>query len=724
MMESDGANPPGDDEELEVDGASPRPKKGLEYDDDDPNLALVFSKSVDGIATLKDVSKQVLEDFEDAWESTEDYRERAASNWALFAGELPKKSYPYENSANAHLPLMLENTTRIHTRAYSELFGDWTRTFNVLGIGPDDDSVAQILSRHGNWQLGQQLPDFKRQQARGLLIFFTMGDVTNHSYYDNAREQNAHEILTCDEFVTPYSHVTTMPDYSDLPYVCKIVHRYRHELEAMRDVWVDVDKVLERAAPSWEDDPVGAFGRSTAEAQRIEITDSKRSNAYKLIWYEGWVSDLPGQDRSRFCQVIVDYTTKIVLSLTIHEEEDWQDRERFDRQVAEGEQYSMALEQFTQMAQAFEQASQQHAIDQAAHAEVGAEVGSVAMDPQHHADMMAAHAQVAPQAPQPLPPRPPQPDWMIENGPEPLPVKRKPLHMFCHGVCIESLVGNLGLSYGHQQADHNRAVDTWISQFTDAATLANGGSFITTGTVDWDKPFQISPGKINRMKNVLAGDIDKHFKQLTLGQANPQLMELVSIVWDKAQSSIQSSPVLSGEAGKSGETFRGLNSRVEQASKQLSVPTSWYGEFFKKIVQNNAKLNAVYLRDEEIFMVNNDRAGTMEELKLGRKLYLRNYQITLASELTFSSVDAKIAAADEVLQMTNAFPQLQGNARFAYDALKKSLLLRSRQDLVDDLGPPPPPTTIPFGTPPPMPPGMVPGQPGAEGQPPGGAPTQ
>lgn len=542
-------------------------------------------------------------------------------------------------------------------------------------------------------------------------MFFAQGDVTNHSYYDTVNRRNAHEILTPDEFVTPFSHVTTMPDYSDLPRVTKVMHRYRHELEAMDGIWLDVDKILAGEPPCWDDEPSSDYARGIAEAQGIQVSESKRSNAYRLLLQEGWF-DLPGQDRQRFCQVIVEYSTKAVLSLTIHEEDDWQDRERYDRQSAEGEQYAATN-------QAFMAAKAQHDAMSQAHAEIGSEIHGMAVDPRHAQDLMAAHA---PLGPAPTPPV--QPDWMLDGVPDeegnvlPEPVRRVPLHMFAHGVCIEPLIGNLGLSFGRQQADHNRAVDTWLSQYTDAATLSNCWSLILAGGAEFEDDFSIAPGKTNHLKNVPAGDIDKYIKELRPAPANPQFMEMIGLVWDKAQSSIQSSPVLSGEAGKSGETFRGMNSRIEQAVKQLSVPTRWYADFFSVIARNNAKLNAAYLRDEEIFMVNNDRAGTpgMEELRIGRKMYERNYQITMASDLSFATDAQRIAQADECMQMPTAMPPLQGNQLYLYLATKASLTARNRYDLVEALGPKPPANTIPFGTPPPPPPGVVPGaRPGAPG---------
>lgn len=675
------------------DGVSEAP---LVFEEDDPNLVAVFMEHKDGRKALKRLSQQVIEDFDAAWEGAEEYRERASADWKLFAGDLPKKTWPFEHCANAHVPMMLENITRLTFRAQAELFGDWQNVCVFTPIGPDDEHTAQILSRHSNWQINTQIRDFKRQQARGLLIYFAGGDVTSHSYYDNEREQNAHEILTCDDFVTPFSHVTTMPDYSDLPYYCKIKRLYRHQIEAMRGKWHDVDAVLESEAPSWEDAPESAMRRAVAEVQGTEAIETKRSTAYKLIHYEGW-AELPGHDRQRFVKMVVDYATHSVLELTIHEEVDWQDQQRYERELAEMQMYIAARDEHAAMTQSRELAEQTAAQQ--------------STSPEHYAFLTSAIP--------PLPPEPMPPGWVqspedLEAGP--LPPKRKPLYMFGHAVCIEPIVGNLGLSYGRMQADHNRAADTWLSQFTDSATLGNAWGLIVAQGIEFERPFSFGPGKINEAKNVAAGELDKYIKELKPGQANPQLTELIDRVWTWAQSSMQAPSVLSGEAGKSGETFRGISSRIEQATKQLTVTTRAYADFLKNILQNNAKLNATFMKDEEIVQVNNELIGTMEELRVGRALYLRNYQIQIRADLRYASDAQRVAEADEVAGMTNAFPDFAANPRLRYLAIKKALEARGRHDMVQALGDPPPST--PFGAPPPPPPGM--GQPGA---PPGAPPN-
>jgi len=76
------------------------PEGKIKYDEDEPNLVETFQKSEVGRAWLKRICKRVLEDFDQDWESTKEYRERQAQDFKLFAGTLPAKDFPFEHCAN------------------------------------------------------------------------------------------------------------------------------------------------------------------------------------------------------------------------------------------------------------------------------------------------------------------------------------------------------------------------------------------------------------------------------------------------------------------------------------------------------------------------------------------------------------------------------------------------------------------------------------------------
>src|SRR5690348_14245849 len=106
-----------DDYKIEVKVEEDPKDKVPPYSDDSMNLVEEFSKSKQGVAYLKKISTKVDDDFRTDWEDSSDYREKQKANWKIFAGDLPEKDWPFEDSANPHIPLMLENLSRLCFRA-------------------------------------------------------------------------------------------------------------------------------------------------------------------------------------------------------------------------------------------------------------------------------------------------------------------------------------------------------------------------------------------------------------------------------------------------------------------------------------------------------------------------------------------------------------------------------------------------------------------------------
>lgn len=679
--------------------------QGLEYNEDDPNLVQSFLQSEEGQEELREIADTVISRFDESWEASSQYRKRFADDLKMFFGELPPKEYPFQNSANAHVPLMLANVVRLAFRTEAEMFANWQNFHNWTPMGPMDTETAECITYHSNWQFREKLTDFPREMSRAILFFYIGGDVTSHAWWDPIREVNVHETLTPDEFVTPYAYKTTRPDYSDLPFYTKIVRRYPHELRQMADKWVGVDDVINGRRPAYDDDPEEEIRRARMEAEGIDTPMNDEGAAYKLLWHEGWF-ELPNQDRQRFCQVILDYQTRTVLSLRIQEEVPWQEKIRFQRQTAEMQQFRAGLQMHLQ-----------------ARAQVESQAQELQAGAPHMGMQQLAAAQIGlGQAQAAVPPPPPQPPWMRQPMDEPAPMKKKPIYMFSHGVCIEGLTGNLGLAFGKILADLNRGADTLLSQYTDAGTLANCKTLITTKNIEFDSPLEFAPGKINKV-DCPPGQLADNIMPLDFQPANPQLMELVSAFWQWAQS--QSPEILSGQPGKSGETARGVYARIEQAVAELSVAARHFGmSFLRNIIINNARLNAIYLDDEEWFSVLSHKTGNVELLKAGRQMYERNYQVTLEADFRFSSKAQRIAEADELVMMPASFPPLQGNLAFQKYAVVEALKARGRFDVLPFLGadPPVPPMFGAPSIPQPPPTGGPPGAPPPGGPPPQGGP--
>lgn len=685
------------------------------YDEDAENLVEQFMEHPEGIEALKKLQKLCRRKFDTDWEGSEEHRQRHADDWKIFAGELPAKDFPFKGCANTHVPIMLENVSRLHSRLMSEVYGDWTNVFGVVPVGPDDELEADILTLHGNWQIREDIPDFQRQMDRAVLSMLLWGDVTCRSYYDEIRRQNRHEILTSDDFVVPYVYTTTMPDYSDLPHYHIILRFDAYQIEAQRDVWYDVDKILDRQ-PQFDDDPDQPLAKASSEVDGIAIPEDAEHAPYRLIQTEGWFK-LPNQAASRWCQVIWDYNTDNIVSLQFLEEDDWRDVERYEQEAAQLADYQMANQAWQSQVLALQQEDEMQR-------------NMVLMDPMMD-DMMREQA-LSLIAQKPVPPKPNPPAWSkAPDDPfeKPKPIRKVPVRMVTHGVCIENMRGAIGLSYGRIQADFNRAANTALSQFVDAATLANAKVLLHTSRVQWPAGgFAMTPGKAIQVEGVTDDELKANVMPLEFAPANSQLLELVSQMVRYGQSSMQAPDVLSGEAGKSGETFRGHAARIEQATKQLSTLARKVSMFSQHVFVNNAKLNAVFLPDHEMLRVVDHKLMEARTIEVSRKMYQRNYKVELRSDLRFTSEAQRITEADQMVQLPGAVPPLQANIPFIYSAVEKALKARGRDDMVQYLGPKPPPPQTPLGMPPPPPPGPPgmppPGGPAAPSGPQGGAPPQ
>jgi hypothetical protein len=106
------------------------------FNEDEENLIPTFLKSEEGKEALKKIAENIKRDFDDEWEAQRRYREKRALAWKMFAGDLPPKPEAFKDMANLHIPMMLENMSRLTCRAHSELFGDEQTIFGVKPVGP------------------------------------------------------------------------------------------------------------------------------------------------------------------------------------------------------------------------------------------------------------------------------------------------------------------------------------------------------------------------------------------------------------------------------------------------------------------------------------------------------------------------------------------------------------------------------------------------------------
>lgn len=716
--EQPGDKPPEEKEEDKVQD-SEIPIANWVEDLDAPNLVTFFKASEEGRKWLGDtLAKQACDDTQQWWDDSEEYRRNRAKINRLYTGFLKKKTFPHEHCANAHVPLVLEDVSRLASNIYAEIFQDRDMIFGVKATGPDDYETAEILTVHGNWRLRHELTDFLGQMDMAVVEFLLAGSVIAYSWRDMKGERNRHDILVIGkDVVLPYVDRTTMVDLSDLPGITRIVRKYRNELEDMRDSgeWENIDHVLKEETPPEADFMDNIIREQGEQREGMRSSDNPKHRPWVFFEYHGWVR-MPGETHVRPVKATVSAVKKIVVHLQIREEPDWKDQMRFDRQSNELAQFQTDTQAFPQVQAEYEMALQQPPMPE--------------MDP-----MGQPLPPALPPEP-PMPPTPPQWAQADETGmfQPPEPVRRVTVNMFSHGRCTYNPDGMLGLGFGDVLAPFNKLNDEALNRFYDQATANNSPGWLTLGNLLVGNKALV-PNQVTAVQNAGVDDIRKLLMDLRPGPANPQLLEIVRYSDEKAEAAVAAPGVLSGQPGKSGETFRGLATRAEKATKQLTTAGVKFLAFLDQVLKNDAKLLARFMDDEELVQVNDHlqdyRKFTREqgELRITRDMYLRNYEVSFTADVRFTSQAQKIAEADEILAMVNqVFPPIPPGApipdpmaALRYAAVSQAFRARGMQDLIPLLGPPPDAPMVPMGTPmlpPPPPPGMGP-PPGAPPGPPG-----
>lgn len=685
-------------------------EEAFDYDDDEINLVPIFKKKRQGQFALRRLVDKVLTDFKESFDATQPFRQQMADTYSFFAGKLePKKAAMFKGMSNAHVPLLLENTIRMTYRQSYELFGNWTNVYGVTPIGPDDDRVAKLLALHGNWQIRKRIKNFKREIGhRGLLIYNLFGDFVVDSYWDPVRRSNQHEVLTADDFGCAYSHVSTMPDLSDVPWRWKLIHKSAADLRAMVGLWEDVDTVLDMIPPAWGSEISSILSETIDKIVGVNKTSYTKGD-YVLVQYEGWLN-LPGQKKDRFCRLIVDRATRTPVFLDIYERPDPYDKKRFELQNTQREQWLGQLQEYQAVLQLQDEVQQQA-------------MGLALTSPDAGEGATQAVLMARQLGEQPTPEPPPMPEWMKgDPAREPDPVLYTPIHMKTHFVNIEPVMGFFGMGIARVQADQNRTANIGLSAFIDQAWFANFRTFLAKGDIQFENgKLDIRPGIINRVHG--ANDLRTDIVPLEFGEANAQLLKVVEMMREFGNSASNTPEVLSGAEGKSGETMGGISARLEQATKMLSVPTGKYADGVTQVLINNGILNAIFMPEEEFFFVNNHDplVGQLgwQQFKVLREMYDRPFDVEISADLKFISNQQRIAEADSLVQLPNAVQALQGNLAFQYETVVKALEARNRFDLIPLLGARPP-TPQMFGMPS-IPAPMPPGAPSGGQQSPGGA---
>lgn len=620
------SGPLGSDYQPSLDDVGPEsqlPQKP-EHDAITENLA---PETVDLVATLgvedqQKLADEVIRAYERDWKGSERFRARRTSIVKLFLGMLPPADDEDGSvgGARVHYPIIATAINRMHARVYDQQFPSNGEFFGVKPMDATDLERAVRVAKHLNWQIMHQIPEYVMNHDVLIMQWLLYGSAFSYIYQDPVKNRPCHEACSTEDIVLPYTFQTTDPSLSDVPRITRIVRKYRNEIDDLVDAgyYQNMDLIDKKEAEGGTSGSSGGTGfmanvsgsqgaQSMDEVmQRAQGVDkpaedsdgSKDGPRVFLEQHRYW--KLPGDKKSRPVVATVDKATKVLVGLRLREDEDPQDRARYNREKAAlRASYDAAMQQYQMNMVAYVQQFGQplqpqmgQPQDMTMPPEPGA--GDMTQPPMPGATGSTMPGMNPMQPPAPEPPPPPA---------DPTPPRMVAINFFTHFICIPNPEGIYGFGIGYLLEGHNMVADTIASQIVDAGTLANTKTFFYSRQCRMKRgDLRIKPGEGVEV-DVAPQDMDKAIKMVEFGPPDAQLASFIKDQKEEAAELSGANEILSGEVGGSNETATTTQIRISQALTAISILNKRYTRARTFEGQKLARLNSVHLDDVEYFTV-------------------------------------------------------------------------------------------------------------------------
>lgn len=657
------------------------------------------------------IGNRVWKDYDRDFRSSERYREKRASILKLFIGMLP----PSENDgAQVHFSIVAKACIRIHARIYDQQFPSNGEFFGVKPTDAFDLDRSIRVAKHLNWQILHQIPEYVPNHKALIMQWLLYGSAFSYVYWSATKNRPCHEVCATEDIILPYKRKSTDPNLADMPRITRILRMQRHELEAEADTgyFTNVDKLLEKldagqgtSTQAEDSQKSSSIQEVTDKASGVEKPDDNEDTGQvTLLEQHRWLK-LPGEKRERPVIVTIDRESKIVVSVRLREDEDPEDRARYNlEQQANEASYAAAMQQYQMDLQAYEMNQTQAPM-----------MGEMTSTP---LPMQGETSSTGPMMPPPVPPPVPPP---------PAPPKMVPIHFFTHYLCIPNPEGVYGYGIGFLLEGNNMLADTLASYVVDAAFLNSTATFIYSRQAKLGRgEFKIRPGE-GVQTDLNPQDLDKGIKKLDFAPPDPALNNMIKAQQEDADDVSSAGDILSGEVGGSNETATTTQIRIGQALQAIAIWNKDYGRARTCEGQKLARLNSVYIGDEEYFSVVDpykklpppqpgmDMQPSVEKVQVGRRDYLEDTDITITADQRMASQPQRMAEAQAAFNIVNGNPYLASNPFLMAAVARKLFRAMDDPELIAALQMMPAP--MPMGMP------GQPGQPQPGGPPQGGPPN-
>ena len=631
----------------DLEGEQPPPPSPTQEISEKDNLAAVFRRD-----ELKKIGAKVCSKFSADVSSRADRMKKLKLLQDAYAMKAKPKSFPFHNAANVMTPTVAGPQLQIQARLFDMTWPATGKVFYAIAGSAEEMSIAGVAETFANSYVRYKMPYMSQGLDDTLHQMCLYGSAFRRTYWDAYERKVRSDWIPIDDFVVAATQRSQDPSMSDVPRYTMV-----HRMSA-----TDIDNYIldgiftldpegkEKLKKSTADTALTDFGAATAKIDGVASGEADEDSLRQVLeqhcrWQMPKDGRHPAFDgRSHYVMITVDAATEEVLRITLREEDDPDDKRRFDRQMQAFEQYMQqkAVVEAAQMAQLQAQLAPPPPMDATMDpgmAPMGPpdasgppEMGGMDVAGPPGSDAFGAMVDRA----GPLPTGgmasaepPPVPEMPAPVNP-PTPIRKRQICFFTHYRCFPS-EGFYGLGYGDMLYGLSLALNTTINQHIDGITLRNAKPMFMSRQVRMQRgAVNVQPGEAIEVDGPVSAIRDA-IMFLDPPDNDPSTVPLIKMMDGMKDAISGSSDMMSGQAPGSNQTKVGMQILAEQANLPISVLGRRVKEAFRHELDKIWRCWGVFLEDDEITDVVNE-AGLPDKVQIGRWMFSPNARVVPAAD--------------------------------------------------------------------------------------------
>lgn len=632
------------DEIIPEDETTAAPRKEDLDDSERSNLAAFMSPEMQ-----KSIASKVRDRYDRDLSSRSDRMKRLRDLQEMYALVPKPKNFPFHKAANVKTPALTGPNLQIQARLYDMVWPPAGKIFTVVPATAEDQAIARITETFANSYVRYRMPYMAQGLDDTLHQMCLYGSAFRRTYWDAFSCAVRSDWVPLDDFVVNYKQRSQDPSMSDVGRYTFRHWMTRAELADYGDSGTFVNTELVTAATGENDTSDFKATSDKIDGQSTDDEGDSDEDVPRPVLEQHCRWKLPNSPqkhpafngKARYVVILIDAWSSQVLRIALREEDDPDDKRRFDRQQQAFEQYQDQMRSFlaAKQAQLLAPPPQEMSLPPEL---AGADTtmppgGPPEMGPPD--TTMPAQAQGPPDATAPLgaPPGPPpqmppsmQPLEEPRPAPEPAPIRKRQICFFTHYRCFPS-EGFYGLGYGDLLYGLCKAEDTLLNQHIDGVTLKNAKPMFMSRSLRMKRgEINVQPGSAIEVDAPM-GSIRDAIMFLDPPQNDPSTVPLVKLIDGMKDSMVGSSDMMSGQGPGSNQTKAGIQLLAEQAMTPITVLARRVKEAFRHELDKMWRCWGVFLEDEDIADVVAE-GGVPQQIQVGKWMFSPTAHLVPASD--------------------------------------------------------------------------------------------